>query len=845
MIMISVFALAASINSGDGMDLINNPTSSPTEVWVDDDFNPSTPGWGVDHFDIIQDGVDAVAGGGTVHVYAGKYYENVEIDKALNMEGEDRETTIIDGGGAGNVVFIKANSVNVTGFSVFNGSNGITLYSSNNKIEGNKVFRNGADGIFLWSSSNNKITNNNLSNNGIYGSYQGNGLSLYSSDNNLIVNNLASSNEWIGILLNDSRGNHVTGTNAISNKGFGIVLSYSSGNNVTSNFLRNEVGISLSHSSNNTITNNDASGIDGLGLRSSSNNRIINNNLSSNGRWALNLWGSSYNIIEDNILSGSKYSCWLGIGLYQSSNLNIVKGNTVSDYDYGFYIIRSSNNTIYHNNIIDNTIQAEDYNPYANFWHHPGLLEGNYWSNYTGVDNGSGTGKHAIAGDGIGDTLIPHPTTDYDFYPFIYPNGWLFKQPVANANGPYSGFEGSAISFDASLSYDPDGDPLQYRWDFDNDGIWDTNWSSSPFENYTWSDNYFGDVILEVTDGVFTDSENTTVSVYNVAPTIIKFGPFFGNEPYLVDITTDSTDPGSDDLTFKWEFEYGPTITNIFFNDGASPDPYPSAIGGTYPFIATDSVSHEYGDNGNYSVTLTVTDDDGAVAEYITYVIVDNVAPTIEKVEAYILVDFTLRAAGEKWHNVEMVIYANDAIIGNTEVTRYPGSPDDQSETIYNIKCDVTQYIKITVLYTPKDDPINGQPNGATPVWVIIDFEDGKDERLHHTCNVKHPETWEWSFGANQYFVDHEITYEATASDQGTDDLTFSWDFGVGGIDIHTVYNDGSNPDPIQSPWGTYPFTATDARTHTYSIAGSYTFKLTVTDDDGGAVDVMIDITLS
>ncbi len=35
------------------------------------------------------------------------------------------------------------------------------------------------------------------------------------------------------------------------------------------------------------------------------------------------------------------------------------------------------------------------------------------------MDDGSGTGKHAIAGDGIGDTAIPWPGPDFDNYPFI------------------------------------------------------------------------------------------------------------------------------------------------------------------------------------------------------------------------------------------------------------------------------------------------------------------------------------------------------------------------------------------------------------------------------------------
>jgi hypothetical protein len=43
------------------------------------------------------------------------------------------------------------------------------------------------------------------------------------------------------------------------------------------------------------------------------------------------------------------------------------------------------------------------------------------------VDDGSGTGRHAIAGDGIGDTNIPHPGANYDYYPFMNKSGWLIQ----------------------------------------------------------------------------------------------------------------------------------------------------------------------------------------------------------------------------------------------------------------------------------------------------------------------------------------------------------------------------------------------------------------------------------
>ena len=119
-----------------------------------------------------------------------------------------------------------------------------------------------------------------------------------------------------------------------------------------------------------------------------------------------------------------------GIYLYGYCTDNAISGNTILNNRYGIELwTYCTGCTIYHNNIIDNTVQARDYNPAYNDWHHPDLLEGNYWSDYLGVDDGSGTGKHAIAGDGIGDTHIPHY---HDFYPLMQP--WILEPAKACQN---------------------------------------------------------------------------------------------------------------------------------------------------------------------------------------------------------------------------------------------------------------------------------------------------------------------------------------------------------------------------------------------------------------------------
>ncbi len=70
--------------------------SSPQSavVYVDDDFTASTPGWGIDHFAVIQDGVNAVAPGGTVNVAGGSYAGQVVIDRDLTLLGVAKTSVI-------------------------------------------------------------------------------------------------------------------------------------------------------------------------------------------------------------------------------------------------------------------------------------------------------------------------------------------------------------------------------------------------------------------------------------------------------------------------------------------------------------------------------------------------------------------------------------------------------------------------------------------------------------------------------------------------------------------------------------------------------------------------------
>lgn len=66
----------------------------PTTVYVDDDYDDNTSGWGKTHFSTIQDGVQHVQPGGEVIVAAGTYDETVTIDWPVDVTLQPGDTTI-------------------------------------------------------------------------------------------------------------------------------------------------------------------------------------------------------------------------------------------------------------------------------------------------------------------------------------------------------------------------------------------------------------------------------------------------------------------------------------------------------------------------------------------------------------------------------------------------------------------------------------------------------------------------------------------------------------------------------------------------------------------------------
>jgi parallel beta-helix repeat protein len=169
-------------------------------------------GEGPGNYTSIHDAIVNASSDDRVFVYEGLYKENVFIDKRLILEGEDKNTTIIDGGGLGDVVAVTANDVVIQGFTIMNGgrvSSGISLKQNvaHVVIRHNIIQSNAWDGISLFAASQNRISGNLIISNadGIYLSY--------GCTYNEILNNMISDNDFYGIFIQSSNNNNNIYTN--------------------------------------------------------------------------------------------------------------------------------------------------------------------------------------------------------------------------------------------------------------------------------------------------------------------------------------------------------------------------------------------------------------------------------------------------------------------------------------------------------------------------------------------------------------------------------------------------------------------------------------------------------
>jgi parallel beta-helix repeat protein len=354
----------------------------------------------------------------------GTHFNSHNIPTTNNVNGKPlyyyKSCTNLDINGisAGQLILAGCTNITVKNIHINNTDVGIELADSTNvTLTGNNVSSNFWTGIHIESATNNSVFRNNVTDNQ-YGIY------VYSSSFNNISNNNVTNNTY-GLSLYYSLNNIVT-KNYISNIHSGIRLEESANRNsiLCNDIIHNEYGMIVSSASNNTISDNNITSNDSHGISmgpSSDNNTMINNNIILNGGYGIALRGSRNIVANNNIISCT----WYGIQFHGiSTKQNIIINNNISNNWCCIYIeVASNNNRIYHNDFINNLNPPYD-DTNKNFWNDTYPSGGNYWSDYSGVDNYNGPNQDIPGSDGIGDTPytnIQGGAGSQDNYPLMQP----------------------------------------------------------------------------------------------------------------------------------------------------------------------------------------------------------------------------------------------------------------------------------------------------------------------------------------------------------------------------------------------------------------------------------------
>ncbi|UCE36032.1 MAG: right-handed parallel beta-helix repeat-containing protein [Thermoplasmata archaeon] len=454
----------------------------------------------------IQDAINFSKDGDTVFVFNGTYYENVVINKTINLTGEDRDKTIINGSGNNDVVLVTKDWVNITGFTITgSGLNSIDAGIELNNVQNCKFFNNNVSnnyyGMHLYESNWNIITCNDVSSNNEVGIYLEKSNMSTISDNNI-------SNNYYGIFPYYSKGHNISGNKVYLNE-HGIFAIISDLNDIYLNTLySNSYAIVLSTSNNNNVINNNISSIvEGLYLYRSQRNLIENNTMIYNGifiagyipedwnthiinttntindkpiyYWKNKVGGTvpkgageiilanCTNIVVDNqnVSDGS-----VGIELGFSSNNTITEVNS-SNNEYGMYIFRSNLNLIDNSTFSSNN----EVGIYLEYSHYNNFTENNISDN-----GGSGILIYVSRGNTIANITA---SSNYlaGIYLLEFSNGNILTNNIVSDNGYgiYLTSENNYIAYNMAFSNYRSGigltsnnNVISYNTAFDNyDGI--------------------------------------------------------------------------------------------------------------------------------------------------------------------------------------------------------------------------------------------------------------------------------------------------------------------------------------------------------------------------------------
>lgn len=238
-------------------------------------------GNGSGNYSSIQDAINDSSDGDTVFVYddSSPYYENLVVNKSINILGEDRDTIVINGSGNPSLtaVNISADNVTLSGFTIqkyviwnYTYDNSvINIHSDYNTVSDNIIIGNNISyGVLLaieypYPDVNEYYEYNNISNNIITGKFNGIYCSFcnYTTISKNIISTIAT-----GIMLTSTYYSTIIG-NKITDCSTGMLLILTDDTYIYGNIITdNDDGIYCFADFNNTIKFNNISYNKNFGL---------------------------------------------------------------------------------------------------------------------------------------------------------------------------------------------------------------------------------------------------------------------------------------------------------------------------------------------------------------------------------------------------------------------------------------------------------------------------------------------------------------------------------------------------------------------------------------------------
>lgn len=390
----------------------------------------------------------------------------------------------------------------------------ISLNNVDNVVLKGNILNNSSGGISLSNSNFNYIISNSISNHSNKG-----GLNFFSSNHNIVEFN-SFFNESKAIILKDSKYNQIIGNNIKKSSSTGLYVKNSLENIIDSNiFLNNYVGVQIEGEDKNFVYNNSFN--DRIGIVLSGSNSVVYNNIFSNCRlYAIS--GDFYsadNLIYNNYFTGE------GTIFYareHGNNIWFNEGKKIGNYWEDF------NGPDRNNPYVKQDLDLEifeykkagviDKYPLGKFSQPPNIGEEtpkNFASNvslkpklsivvthpdekqitvsfYKTIDNITSLVRSVrrVRNNTNVSINLFSPTKYFaegynyicewfvileDEYYLVQSENFIFTTseipiknipPVINPGGPYTGLLDEKILFNASKSYDPDGEIVFYRWIF-------------------------------------------------------------------------------------------------------------------------------------------------------------------------------------------------------------------------------------------------------------------------------------------------------------------------------------------------------------------------------------------